>query len=102
MRADDLPASRTTQDRCSAPSLIELKTFIRDVLSEIAEVPASAIADETHMGRDLDVDSLQQIELVDTVEARFDIHIKSATWRDAYTVDELASRVHGILSERRT
>jgi acyl carrier protein len=85
---------------CSADRTIEdLKSYIRDVLAEIAEVPAGQIADDTHMGRDLDVDSLQQIELVGAVEARFDIELKPAVWRDAYTVSELADRVQRILAE---
>lgn len=83
-------------------SLDELTTFIRTVLAEIAEVTPDEIADDTHMERDLDVDSLQQIELVGAVERRFDIQLKSDTWRDAYTVTELARRVDELLLERRT
>jgi acyl carrier protein len=75
------------------PTVDELATLVRALLAEILEMPPSELALESDLVDDLGLDSLQQLELMTSVEQQLRVHLDIEDWRGGRNIAELAERV---------
>jgi acyl carrier protein len=66
------------------------------VISHIAKVSPSRILPQTDLRLDLNVDSLQGLQIVAAIEKRFEIEIPDEELDHYTTVDEIVSTIHRL------
>jgi acyl carrier protein len=71
----------------------ELTTLVQALLAEILECSPQGVPEEASLVDDLDLDSLQQLELMTRVEHELNLRLDIEDWRGGRTVRELAERV---------
>jgi acyl carrier protein len=72
------------------PTETSIATAVREILAEILEAPLAEIPQDASLKRDLDVDSLQQLELVGMLEERFGVLLDADDLSEAGSIQELA------------
>ena len=66
-----------------------MKEEIIDLISEVTEVPKSKIKDDTNLVKDLDLESLDLVELVAAFENRYGIEILDKDIKNLQTVNDI-------------
>ena len=69
---------------------------IRSVFASVAKLDPGKITPEKSLADDLDVDSLTLIEVVVTLEDRFDVLIPDDEWQRFSTVGDLVNYLAGV------
>jgi acyl carrier protein len=82
----------------STPSETDVLTAIREELDAI-KVPGALEAEPTQTWQDLDVDSLDLVELVKALEDRFGVAIVDGRLKEIKTVGDAISLVRELSSE---
>ncbi|HEU0197880.1 MAG TPA: acyl carrier protein [Nevskiaceae bacterium] len=75
-----------------------IRTRVIEGLTRVATKPA-AITGETHIVRDLEIDSLAVMNLILVLEDEFDISMPLDRVADIVTVDDLVSTVASLAGE---
>jgi acyl carrier protein len=70
-----------------------LVALVRSLLAEIVETPVQMISVDANIAEELDLDSLQQLELMTMVERRLDVRLDVEDWLNSHNILELAERV---------
>ncbi len=70
-----------------------ITTAVRELLAEILEVAPAEIRRDADLKQDLDVDSLQQLELVGMLEERFGVFLDADDLSELGSIQEMAERV---------
>ncbi len=70
-----------------------MEDSVKEILSDLAGVDKDKITPETHLQKDLNVDSLDAVELVMELEEKFDIDIKDDDMSKIATVGDLVAFV---------
>ena len=65
---------------------------IREFLAELVEVPLAEIPEDADLRQELDVDSLQQLELVGLLEERFGVRLDAEDLSQVSSIQELSGR----------
>ncbi len=66
-----------------------MKEEIIDLINEVTEVPKSKIKDDTNLVKDLDLESLDLVELVAAFENRYGIEILDKDIKNLQTVNDI-------------
>ncbi|CAL4321839.1 acyl carrier protein [Buchnera aphidicola] len=53
----------------------KISNQIKKIISQKMEIPISKIHNDTHLSKDLNIDSLDMIEIIMTIEEKFNIEI---------------------------
>ena len=64
----------------------------RECVAEILEAPLAEIPGDANLRQDLDVDSLQQLELVTMLEDRFGVLLDADDLSEVDSIEDLAAR----------
>ena len=75
---------------------IQLK--IKEIISEITEVDSQAIKQDSHLVQDLGADSMAALELMATLERKFEIVIDPENLPEMVTLEKINELVTRILS----
>lgn len=79
--------------------LDRIRARVVDGLAEVSQRPATGIADDTHILRDLQIDSLAVMNLILALEEEFDISIPLERVADVVTVQDLVNTVASLIQE---
>lgn len=71
---------------------------LRDLTVEVLELPAEQVVPDASFSDDLGADSLDLVELVEAIEAAFEVRIADDELADITTVGEAYSLVSGKLA----
>lgn len=74
------------------PSRASLVLVAREGLADILEVPVEQIHEDADLKGELDVDSLQQLELAVVLEERFGIVLDADDLSEINSIDQMAER----------
>jgi acyl carrier protein len=74
-------------------NLEQLEALIVVLLAEILEISAENISRDTNTVNELDVDSLQQLELMTRIERSLGVHLEIDDWLGEQTIAVLAAKV---------
>jgi len=69
-----------------------IATAVRESLAEILEAPLAEIPQDADLKQDLDIDSLQQLELVGMLEERFGVFLDADDLSELGSIQEMAGR----------
>lgn len=69
----------------SNPTADEVRTLIVDELCELADLKPEEITDDATL-EDLDIDSLDLVELAQIIEERYDVRLERDDFKDVRTV----------------
>lgn len=72
---------------------MELKEEIRNIISQILELPASALAYDTEMNEIAEWDSMHNVIILSTLEERYGILFPDDDLFDLTSVDALANEI---------
>lgn len=81
------------------PTSEALVALLRELLAEMLEAPLEEVGADAHLTDDLEVDSLQRLELMTSIERRLGIRLDAEDWSDGESILELAQRVELHLDE---
>ena len=70
-----------------------------EILHELFEIPKEDIALKTRLYQDLDLDSIDAVDLVVKLQEITDKKISPETFKEVRTVNDVVDAVHAILSE---
>lgn len=68
-------------------------TAVRDVVASVLSIPADQVTPHAHFYDELGGDSLQKLEVIAHIEARFDCRLSDEEAATSDTVEALAARV---------
>jgi acyl carrier protein len=74
------------------PTKLSIAAALRESLAEILEAPLAEIRQDADLKQDLDVDSLQQLELVGMLEERFGVFLDADDLSEVGSIEALAER----------
>lgn len=66
-------------------------------LIELFEVPADSITMEARLGEDLDLDSIDAVDLILKIQELTKVRIDPETFKSVRTVGDVVERVHAML-----
>ena len=75
-------------------SAVQTGALLRALLGEILEIDPVEIPLDAKLTDELDVDSLQQLELMTMIEERLQTRFDTEAWLGPRTVAELAEHIH--------
>lgn len=67
------------------------KEFIREAVAEIIDCDAEQIKDDTNFVTELEVNSVQILEIVAAIEDEYDIEVKASDLSNYDTIDKIVS-----------
>ncbi|OHD08423.1 MAG: hypothetical protein A2086_03645 [Spirochaetes bacterium GWD1_27_9] len=67
----------------------ELYNFIRKNISEISGIPENEIKDNSNFQDDLDMDSLESVEILHRIEKNYKIKIKNVELEEIQTLKDI-------------
>ncbi len=67
----------------------ELYNFIKKNISDLANIPLEKIKDNDHFQEDLELDSLQAIEIVNRVEKKYQIKINHIELEELQSLESI-------------
>ncbi|MBU2979656.1 acyl carrier protein [Alteromonas sp. C1M14] len=76
----------------------ELFTMLKDVLIEDFEIEEDAITTQAHLYEDLDLDSIDAIDLVVKLRELTGKKIEAEAFKKVRTVDDVLSELHALLN----
>lgn len=76
-----------------------MKTNIKKIISEVSGFPESAITENAHLSRDLNIDSLDLVDLVLRIEDAFDISIPDQDYPMLDTVSKIMNYLESKTTE---
>ncbi|MBI3826505.1 MAG: acyl carrier protein [Candidatus Rokubacteria bacterium] len=79
---------------------MELDTQVKSILTERLGLPAEAITSDARLVEDLEMDSLDAVELAIQMEREFGISIEEDALRDVGTVAEVVALLERLRSEQ--
>jgi len=68
---------------------IELYNFIKENISILSKIPVNNIKDKDHFQEDLEIDSLQAIEIVNRVEKKYRIKIDNVELENLQSLESI-------------
>ncbi|MCL2524624.1 MAG: acyl carrier protein [Betaproteobacteria bacterium] len=75
----------------------EILVWIRDVLHEHFEIPAARVTPEAHLYQDLDIDSIDAVDLLIRLKQLTGQAISPEVFRQVRTVGDVVDAVHAHL-----
>jgi acyl carrier protein len=75
----------------------EIFNYLKDVLVELFEIDPAKITHEAHLYRDLDIDSIDAVDLVLKLKEVTGRKIQPDDFRHVRTVDDVVNAVHTLL-----
>jgi acyl carrier protein len=81
----------------------EVKEIIRDLITEIAEdmeVEEEKISDSAHLIADMDLDSMALLEVLASMEKKFNISIPESEFSQLTSIDKCTETVEKYLAEK--
>jgi acyl carrier protein len=76
----------------------EIRTHVKQMVAEIADVPADEVGDTTKFGDDLGLDSLRAMELMVAVDRKYRIKIPEKEFVDIQNVNQAVAAVQRHLA----
>lgn len=77
----------------------EIFEEIKRHLVELFEVPADSITMEAQLGEDLDLDSIDAVDLILKMQELTKVRIDPETFKSVRTVGDVVERVHEMLAQ---
>ena len=77
----------------------ELLDILRGYLNELFEVPRESVTLEARLSEDLDLDSIDAVDLVVKVQELTGNRIKPDEFKSVRTVGDVIERIQGVLAE---
>jgi acyl carrier protein len=77
----------------------EIARRLRGYLEEMFEVPADRISSDARLAEDLDLDSIDAVDLVVKLQEMTGRKLKVDEFRSVRTVGDVIDRVHAVLAE---
>lgn len=77
----------------------EIFEEIKRHLVELFEVPADSITMEAQLGEDLDLDSIDAVDLILKIQELTKVRIDPETFKSVRTVGDVVERVHEMLAQ---
>ncbi len=77
----------------------ELLDKLRGYLNELFEVPPESVTLEARLSEDLDLDSIDAVDLVVKLQELTGNRIKPEEFKSVRTVGDVIERIHGVLAE---
>ena len=81
----------------------EVKSVIRDLITEIAEdmdVETEKITDSAHLIEDLELDSMALLEVLASMEKKFGISIPESEFPNLTSIDKCGETVEKYIAEK--
>ena len=75
-----------------------IQLIIKEMIAEITEVDSREIKIDSHLTQDLGADSMSALELMSTIEKKFQIVIAPENLPEMVTLEKVTDLVTGILS----
>ena len=79
----------------------DIQLIIKEMIAEITEVDSREIKIDSHLTQDLGADSMSALELMSTIEKKFQIVIAPENLPEMVTLGKVTDLVTGILSLER-
>ena len=82
---------------------VEVKEIIRDLITEIAEdmeVDEEKITNSAHLIEDMDLDSMALLEVLASMEKKFNISIPESEFSQLTSIDKCTVTVEKYLAEK--
>lgn len=67
---------------------------LKKIISEQYKIPESAINEDTHLFNDLKFDSLDSVELIITIEEKYDLELLDADAENVTTIADLIELIN--------
>ena len=77
----------------------EIRDWITQVLIESFEIPAEQIAPNAHLYRDLDIDSIDAVDLLVKLKQLTGKQLSPETFKKVQTVDDVVDAIYALLQE---
>lgn len=76
----------------------DILAHIREVLAELFEVDPSRVTPEAHLYQDLDIDSIDAVDLIDRIRRYTGKKVSGEDFRSVRTVDDLIHVIERIVA----
>lgn len=77
----------------------EIFETIKGYLVELFDIPESAIAMDAHLGEDLDLDSIDAVDLVLKIQTMTGRKIAADEFQSVRYVRDVVRQIHGLINE---
>ena len=77
----------------------ELLETLREYLGELFDVQPETVALESRLSEDLDLDSIDAVDLIVKLQELTGDRIKPDEFKSVRTVEDVIERIHGVLAE---
>lgn len=75
----------------------ELKTLIRQIVAEIAEMELSELKDNMNFFEELEMDSMMALEILAIIEKKLDIEIEEQYLEDMTSIENVLKVIETVL-----
>lgn len=79
---------------------VEIRQKIKDVIANVANVPAARIGDDASFQQELGLDSLSLLEIGVDVDYEFKLGLPEESWHQIDSVDDTVALVLSALEQR--
>lgn len=76
----------------------EIFTTLRDALVELFELDADRITPEAHLYQDLEIDSIDAVDLIDHIKRQTGKKIAAEDFKSVRTVGDVVNAVHRMVA----
>ena len=80
--------------------MAEIRSKIKEIISNISNIPADEIADDARYLDDLNLDSLSLLEIGVDVDYEFKLGLPEESWQDVLSVEDAVQLVAGTLAQK--
>lgn len=77
----------------------EIRDWITQVLIESFEIPAAQITPDAHLYRDLDIDSIDAVDLLVKLKQLTGKQLSPEAFKKVQTVDDVVDAIYALLQE---
>ena len=77
----------------------EIFDFLKEALVDFFEIDASKITMESHLYEDLEIDSIDAIDLMDHIKKKMGYRLEPADFKEVRTLGDIVRIVHGKMEQ---
>lgn len=80
----------------------EIRQLLNDALSQLFEIDTSNISGSTNLYEDLEIDSIDAIDLIDYIKRQTGHKLQAEDFRNVRTIDDVVAAVSKIAQQNHT
>ena len=77
----------------------EIRAFLFDILENMFEIDTSNVTGSTHLYEDLEIDSIDAIDLLDQIKRQTGYKLQADDFRNVRTIDDIVAAVSKLYQE---